>query len=155
MKKYLLISIIIHLLLLATLFLNGHLGTGNSDKSGQNGIEKKSEEGKNLVPKGSQDSKDIEIKIVQSIPKQKDDKKAPECPENKWYGGIGVILGYNNEVSECPEYYPAYHNGIRLKDIIINGQDLRGTPGTQVTVMIKRNDEILYFTVIREKICTG
>jgi len=73
------------------------------------------------------------------------------CKES--FGGIGIQMGLYSEVVEIPEWYPAYKAGIRLGDIILNNESIRGEPGTFVSVRVLRKNEELTFIIKRGIIC--
>jgi C-terminal processing protease CtpA/Prc len=93
-----------------------------------------------------------QIEDVEVISKSKPEGKTEsnKCPKN--YGGIGVTI-INNMVTEVYTGYPAHKNGILVNDYIITPDVLRGEVGTQITLQIVRNDDILTLTMKREKIC--
>lgn len=85
------------------------------------------------------------------------------------YGGIGAIIHQQNEyivVSEPYENSPAHKAGILAGDFIIEANNislvnktssevsklLKGESGTEVILKVKRLNEVLTFTLIREKI---
>lgn len=154
MRTGLIVSLLIHILLLALLVIGGH-GKGNGDTDKKN--KGKGEEQSTLVPNGDKpkDDSSVEVDIIKAIPKNSNAPKAPECTPEKSYGGIGIVLNFfENSIDECPEYYPAFKAGLRKGDIILGQDEIRGEPGTQITISVKRQSEILTFTVTREKICT-
>ena len=87
------------------------------------------------------------------------------------YGGIGALIQYDGEytrISDPYEGWPAQKAGLRAGDVIlmVNGVDtknknteqvselLKGQPGTEVTLKIKRygSDKPMEFTLKREKV---
>lgn len=104
---------------------------------------------------------------------------ARECPDNKFFGGIGVQLAYFNSVGMFGVYggvvakvikiypgYPADKNGVQLDDVIYicdnveefnkNDRSIIGEPGTPVTLRFIRptvSMDEFSLTMVREKIC--
>lgn len=152
MKRYLFLSLLIHTALISLLFIHQH-GKGNKAEEGQAGTQ--SQEGKNIAPKGSPGDKPQDIEIVFKGPPQPVASGVPDCPPEMSYGGIGVMFDYNNTITECPISYPAFLAGVRVGDKVMTTNEIRGEPGTSVTIIIKRGDQLLTFNIIREKICTN
>ena len=128
-------------------------------------------------PKVAQDGSDD--------PADKDGTKAKvqftarECPDEKFFGGIGVNLAYFNSSGVFGVYggviakvlkvypgYPADKNGVLVGDVIYicdsveefrkNDRSIIGEPGTPVTLRVIRPDvsmDEFSVTMIREKIC--
>ena len=158
----LLISFIMHLSLAALMFISlGGQGSGNSDgkEPGGPGQDEKGD----IAPPPS---KTIEIVLEEPIeglnrprpsPKPKT-AKAPDCKDHHWYGGVGVQHSGGPsvyvQITDCPPGYPAYEAGVRVNDILLNPNDLRGEPGTPVTIMVERRGETMVFKTKRTKICT-
>ena len=83
------------------------------------------------------------------VPAKQEVKK--DCKES--FGGIGIQMGLYGEVVEVPEWYPAYKAGIRLGDVVLNNESIRGEPGTFVAVRIIRDNQELTFIIKRDIIC--
>ena len=79
-----------------------------------------------------------------------------DCNHNDWYGGVGMLVGFDNKVSEVLANYPAAIHGILPGDIILNEPTIGipGDPGTEVTIEINRDGKQLTFHIKLVKICT-
>lgn len=143
MKRYYLISLILHcLLLIATIKATPPKKSG----SGQgNSIEVSTESGEG----SNGDGGDSDNKKI--ITKGEDGEGEP-CDD--WYGGIGIIQDFENEITYVAPGYPADNAGIRLGDVIVSQGEIRGEPGTILELTIFRKKIKLTFKLIREKICT-
>lgn len=73
-----------------------------------------------------------------------------DCKE--YYGGIGVKMGLDGTITEVYPGYPGDLLGVLIGDILVQ-DNVKGIPGTEVTFMIRRNNKLLTFTTIRDKIC--
>jgi len=105
----------------------------------------------------------IEVNVIEKEPVTEEkaaDKPArkkvaqptDECPN--YYGGIGVRTGRGGVVTDVYQGYPAFEVGIHVGDIILTGMDeVKGTPGTQVTVKVLQDGETYEVDFIRAKIC--
>jgi predicted metalloprotease with PDZ domain len=153
------VSVLIH----ATLFFILSLAGGDGD-------EKKEEK--------SSASSSIRVNIVDK-PSEKKTEPKPPVPKNKstiivqqkkpleqeyidhkcdeWYGGIGVQYEDMDSgiISHVGKGYPADRAGIIVGDLVVDSEEIRGKPGTKVTVKIMRGSKLLIFNMIREKICTN
>ena len=159
MKKYFLLSLCLHLAILF-LFIGGHGGG-----KGGNGTTAEEETKGHFLgqPKESQiDIVSVSKEDLAALDKERKKqiaKMKADCGKDA-YGGIGV-RGANNFsntimwVSEVGTGTPADAAGIVNGDVIISDQDIKGTPGTQVTVKIERFDRSEKKTVVitRELIC--
>lgn len=81
-------------------------------------------------------------------------KDAEKCED--WYGGIGVyysaILG--GLITEVHPGYPADKAGIKSGDYLLSDPDeLKGEPGVEITVNIRRDGKLISVRLTREKIC--
>lgn len=161
MRIALILSILAHVALLIVLSKRGGEGDGDGKASA-----KKHENIKvSIIDKPS----DKEVKQKQIPPPEnkskvvvKKKKKVP--PEQKyvdhkcadWYGGVGIQHPSpgSYEVAYVGKGYPADRAGILVGDLVLNGDELRGTPGTKVVVHVMRGSRALTFYLVREKICT-
>lgn len=142
-KRYLIISLILHCLLLV-----GAMKATPPKKNGSGGTSEieVSVGGDGGKGEGPGDGKTI-------IPKEDGEGTSTECEE--WYGGIGIIQDFESEITYVAHGYPADKAGIRLGDVIVEQNDeIRGDPGTKLTLNILRNKKKLVFNLVREKICT-
>jgi hypothetical protein len=167
MKKSLGYSLTVHLVLLSLLLFGLPKGCGTGNFKKQEGLNApKSQEG-SIVEKQT-------IQVELEEPKEGITKKEPspspkpsskfvdrDCGKLEWFGGIGVQGEYETGsgdrmtaiVAEVVKGYPAYDMGVKVGDRILNFSELKGEPGTDVTVEIYRSGETLTLTGTREKIC--
>lgn len=147
-KKFIALSLLLHSSLLLFLIL-GHAG-GNGE--GQN-KHKQGSNGENTIFVNVVDKEDQVPSSGQGDVSISEAKKKEDC--KSWYGGIGITQDYiTGQITEAPEYYPAYKTGLRVGDVIIsNSIEIRGEVGTQVKIIVSRNGNLLDFDVIRDKIC--
>lgn len=155
MKRGFFISICLHLLPLL-IFMLPH-GSGNRDE-GKKGGSKQSDENGDFQKQSEKDGEeqpkkdDLQVYILPAQPKKQEE--GIKCPEDSWYGGIGVEINEaTGEIYKAAPFYPAYKAGIRPGDINISDVELRGDPGTAVEVKVAREGQTLSFMVTREKIC--
>lgn len=80
------------------------------------------------------------------------------CP--KWYGGVGISLTWDTQaalhkITDVGVGYPGEAAGILVGDYLLNGEDIRGEPGTSVEVQVYRpsKEKVYKFNVVRDKIC--
>lgn len=160
-KRSLAQSLILHTLLIIPLVMFTPKGTGNGDREGE--AHGGAKDAGQIVPKEiageTEQPKVIEVTIVDKAkPKQKHKdatKGVKECKGDAWYGGIGIQHnGLSGEVDEVVPGYPAAQAGILPGDRILGGgDDIRGEPGTEVTVVVTRHGIILTFHMVRAKVC--
>lgn len=103
---------------------------------------------------------EVEVQIIEHpIEKDKDgtqketDDQANWCNGGPTYGGVGISHNWDDTVREAPPQYPAYKSGVRVGDQILNTNELRGEPGTPVTIRLYRGSQYYEFTATRAKIC--
>lgn len=156
MRGPILISILIHLLFAGLIIGGGNCKSGgDSDQGAKNKTQTNDGE---IQDKKSDDKpvedKSISIDIIQ-LPKKDEskDKGVTECKDNFWYGGIGIEQNANREIIYIAHGYPAEKAGLKLGDIILSDVEIRGEPGTQVTLDIRRGDEMFNITITRDKVC--
>lgn len=148
MKQGLLFSIIIHSVLLLLITL-----TEPNDVNKENG----NLDGKAQGRAGGGSGQETNIEIIPSV--KTGDKGLP-CKE--FYGGVGITVSFRflpdqtmEQIAyEIVEGYPAALSGMKLNDVILNGEVLRGNIGEEITVYIKRNDIPMTLVMTRGKICT-
>lgn len=86
---------------------------------------------------------------------------APAAQESctHWYGGIGIMSTIKNnntqEVFDVSPGYPADKAGIQVGDVITPSEEIRGEPGTVITIIVRRYGQELKLNITREKICTN
>ena len=157
-RNALLLSITIHIFLSLLITGGNSSGEGDGKHKGRPNkninvkiIDKPSEE-ENKEPPLPPKSKS-KIKIAK---KKEPKKKAPPVECKDWYGGIGINQNFIDQVLIVHPGYPAYKAGIKSGDKIISPEmsEIRGEPGTKVTIVIDRDGQILTFNLIRDKICT-
>lgn len=145
---------------------SGGNGKGKGDKDGgEGGARYKGVDVANIIPK----IKIVEVALIETplhqseiITKQKKRRKHnvdKECPD-KWYGGIGIREGYIRAINDYGivdvfEGYPADLAGLMVGDIIvsINQPEIIGTPGTSLTLKIKRGKIVFDIVITRGKVC--
>lgn len=82
-----------------------------------------------------------------------------ECTEDKpHYEGIGIMTEYRDgitRVTHVAQGYPAEEAGIMVGDVIVSydQDDLRGPKGTPVSVLIWRDNANHVFRIVRGIIC--
>lgn len=175
LKKDVLPFIISFLLHVSLFIIAGLIGAGTGYKDGGSGNEK------NGAKEGSQfqgvdastvmeKERPTEVTLYEppeekaTIIKPKKPKKKvinadEECPD-KWYGGIGVMTGFDfkdglDTIERVFIGYPADLAGLQAGDRIISVSDKQiiGTPGSPIEFTIKRGSQILYFKFNRGKVC--
>jgi len=153
----LLLSVVIHVSIFMALN-NGKASNKGHDKGNKSSskvnvliLDKPSDK---EVESKKQPSKSKSTLIVKKKIPLKQEYVNHEC--TIWYGGIGIQHpnGGSYAVEAVGKGYPAERAGILIGDLIINGEELRGEPGTYVTVKILRGTKALSIEVVREKICT-
>lgn len=154
-------SLMIHSL---AILLSFGSGGGNSDKADQNGSQQGSNDTGEIIPKI------IEVELVETQPptegdlilkKMLEQKKIEEgltkCVDDSWFGGIGIIwdIMRGGVVENVYPGYPAANAGIQRGDIIADGEQIRGKPGTPVKLTVYRptTGETFHMTLIRDRIC--
>lgn len=92
---------------------------------------------------------------------QKTDSELVECEGEHWYGGIGIYNrtirnGWPVVADRVIPGYPGYRAGIQPGDLLtpLDSPDIKGPPGTSVTIQIIHNGQERIVQMIREKICT-
>ena len=107
---------------------------------------------------------DVSIKKKQQQKRKR--KEHPDCrgaKETNWYGGIGIQTFHGNDGTEtidtAYEGYPAAEAGLvpgdKIVSILEGGPDIRGEPGSKLTLVILKNNDNKPFTIslIRAKVC--
>jgi len=169
MKKSLLASLILHILVLMLLALtSGGSGNGNGGQSdGSNGTGTGSTPPvQNIAPPPSIEVVEIEPDVLdklldESRPAEKPKKPTKvvkqKCPD--YFGGIGItyeqlISDPGKIIKEVHSGYPAAKAGVLVGDIIIGqSEEVRGPIGKPVTVYILRGSETWRFNLVRAKVC--
>lgn len=161
MKKSLTASLLIHLLILS---LFGSGGKGENGKYNADGQSPQKDENGHFL--GQPKEKEIPVTLISKSDLDKLEKEHQkaikklrrDCGKDA-YGGIGV-RGIGNfedtvlSVTEVAEGSPAQRAGILPGDILYSLKEMRGTPGTEISIVIedirgiKRNA-----TLTRELIC--
>lgn len=166
MRKYVLISFLLHLIFIVGLSL--HFNGGSSSEEGGSKKEQGKGQGNSssdntFVPKGSMEISVVPPQAIES-PIETPDKKSKgvkECVGNNWYGGIGIKQNFETgAIAELAEGYPAQKAGLLIGDMIlrVNGEvygDIRGEPGTEVIIEVYRpsTNKTASIRLIRDKIC--
>lgn len=152
LRRSFLISILLHSI--ALLLLSIHLPSGEQ-KGGATGSPRGSND--EIVPK----KEDIAIELIEA--NKGPSQKAPppqknvghDCKGYRWYGGVGIKLTLGDIIYEVAPGYPADNVGIKVGDQVlnVNDVDIRGEPGTEVSIVILRENSRLTFNVVRDRIC--
>lgn len=151
-KRGLTLSSLIHLALLIALVLPYiKSGDGTNTEPQPAGSTEKTGD---IIPKESEEEqKEIVVELVDLPKKKAQPAKGHECKGDNWYGGIGVVHN-GHKISEVAVGYPAYRAGVRVGDETISNIDvIRGEPGTSMNLVVIRDGVMLYFEMVREKIC--
>ena len=159
----LVISIAVHIGLLYMLGSGGGNGK-DGDKDGTPGTVKI----KLLDKPAPTESKKLEEKVPETksnivIPKKKElppEQKVVDHKCEKWYEGIGVQHGPNCTIDYIAKGYPADRAGLRIGDRtgpLTETGDCpgRGPLGSFLNLRVIRDGKVLYFKLVREKICTS
>ncbi len=134
MKYSMCLSVLVHLGLLLFVFYNYSALSSKSPsriKPAMVEITLSAPQGETIIPSGGVD-------------------QGVQC--KKWYGGIGISLS-GFLITEVVEGYPAGEAGLLVGDVVMSRVEIRGEPGTQILLSIKRSHNMLQFTIIRQKIC--
>lgn len=159
MKKELFVSTIIHVSLLSLLFINlNNHGKQDSDLNEPKVPESSSKqtEEEKIAEKNKETKLEVSIVEEQDLGLNEQEKKTEEteCPNDRWYGGVGMVHNsQTGEVLDAPKGYPAYVAGVKVGDYILNPHELRGEPGYDAHLLLKRDGEEIIIVVTREKIC--
>lgn len=120
------------------------------------GVKTSSQVNVTIVPAPQKDTPGMKAKDAEgtiTIPKKKK-KVVKQC--DKWYGGIGVYMGWPDTISKVMPGYPADKAGLRAGDMIepVYENDIKGEPGTVVMIRVTRMGKSYIITITRGKICT-
>lgn len=157
LRKPLLVSLGMHMLLFAFMAWNGFGGGGGSGKSdtdGEGGTGRQQQE-ENIIPKsGDNESVDVElIEAPSEVSKPKTPHAEDECEH--FFGGIGIETR-SDIVVRIYDGYPAASSGLELHDHIADPpiDKIRGEVGTAVKLtVIKLDGSVAFITLVRDKIC--
>lgn len=174
MKKYLTISALLHVILITlAVVLSSPKGCGTGDGDGKGKGDK--EQGSNsdelqgeIVAKKPEavPSKEPEMSVYSAdevlkpsaLQEAEERYTERDCPGGS-FGGIGVEISIIRSsggfvLSRVVSGYPASKAGIKSGDILLERTEIRGEPGTDVTVQIVTpQGETKNVTMLREKIC--
>lgn len=158
MKKYIVLSAVLHLSVLLISVRHGKLsfdqkGKGNgTNRYGGVTINKE------VIPKNKEST---EVEVIEKHPeiriKRKKNKKVDkDCPSH-WYGGIGIETVYRGKelIDIVHSGYPADLAGLLPGDEIVSveGNYIPGPPETTDSILIRRNGKSKVYTITRGKIC--
>lgn len=149
MKSSFYLSLGLHLLLLSFLVVPNCGGKSNEEQE-KNANNSDNQE---IVPKGQDvPSSPQEITLIIGHPKS---TKGEDCPNGRWYGGIGVEHNVLDQtIQTVVAGYPAEKSGIKIGDVVLGDlEKIKGEPGTPVTIWVRRGIQILRFDMLRDKIC--
>lgn len=155
MKRYVGLSFFMHLTPLLVLLWLQPISGGTGDAQEGQGDKEGGDPGE-IMPKGDEGKPEppSEIEVTLNIPKPKG-KGLRDCEGTNWYGGIGIMQNETTgEIIHIGKGYPADRAGLRLGDMLLTRDGIRGEPGSTVTLMLKRHGQLLQFDIVREKICT-
>lgn len=147
MKKYIVISFVVHFLLLINLVLTAVQAQQRQADADARDVKPKAIEAQEvtMLP-----SKDGDIPVAKP-----EERKEPTC--KYWYGGIGIVQDYRtNVVTQVFKGYVADRSGIVVGDTIIGNteNDITGDPGTNIVLTIKKLDgTVIKAPLTREKVC--
>ena len=153
-KKSMTMSLVVHaLLLISLILLGGRMDGGKMAENGGNGNGGTKDV---LLPPPS--SIEVEIKEVKptkegTVPILKETIADKSNCKNS-FGGIGIIYEPGSgRIFDVYDGYPASRAGLEVGDTIVNYNEIRGEPGTQVRVEVVRGG--IRFTAImtRSKVC--
>lgn len=161
MKKYLVLSALLHMsiFILGVAQGGGPLGNKGQDGKGGSSMHGGVTIDRDVLPK---DKPGTEVEIIETHPeiivKSKKVKTVDkDCPTSSWYGGIGIETAYiaGEMIRKVHPGYPADLAGLLAGDEILSVNDgsIPGPPGTTVTILIGRNGQTRYYTITRGKIC--
>ncbi len=147
-SKYLVISIVLHVLLFSLLLVN-------------------KETKKEPVKNSKKDSFNVKVIEQSKTSHEQSKSKAPgnksnekkECENH--YGGIGILSSFSDDylgfsaIEEIYEGYPADRNGLKVDDKVkpTSSKTIRGKPGSVLTLKVKRDGETFTKRIVREKVC--
>lgn len=161
MKKYNLISLLLHcLILLSVNSKNGFPNHGNGDipsrfKGTPNAEINVKPDPITIDVVNTPDDDKPQILKKKHVVKKKIVKKC----NGPWYGGIGIKTkreGVLEVVINIYPGYPASKSKLKVGDVIQDTDDkeIVGEPGTKVTLYIFRDNQVmLVIELVREKIC--
>ena len=150
MKKYILISFLIHLLPIFFLF---NLKPIIKDEQKKQDTQK-SYNITILESKAAKRNNNLGfLPKKKSTNSNKEKSKKTEC--TSYYGGIGISIdfGLMDRITEVHSGYPGDLGGLKVNDYIIHGEEITGEVGTSVSVTILRDGLFHTFNFIRKKIC--
>lgn len=163
--RALILSVLLHAALLGTAYLKGAGGSGQPGEEGQNGGKRFKDRGDIVEKQQGEERKPVQVEVVDSIPTP-EPPKAPHrddpCPD--YFGGIGITMSLdvlpngniqNVVVAAVHAGYPAAQMGLQRGDVLLNVDQVRGDIGAPVTVLVRRNGQVLQFSGYRDKICTS
>ncbi len=146
MKRFIGLSLLIHILLLCSTIVDYKNEVGSTETESQDGSE----------DKHGNDDKPFDVEIVEMNNGSSPDDSTP-C--KSFFGGIGVngipsSEGYH--VTNIHNGYPADQSGIQYGDILkpTNDTDIIGEIGTLVVLRVNRYGKVFTLNIIRGKICT-
>lgn len=160
MKKYLVLSALLHVFIFIFGVTQGGKALGNKGQEGQGGSSKY---GGVTIDKEviAKDKAITSVEIIEKHPEiiVKAKKKKvidKDCP-NQWYGGIGIETVYitGETIKKVHSGYPADLAGLLPGDVILSveGNYIPGPPGTVVNILIGRNGVVTNYKITRGKIC--
>jgi C-terminal processing protease CtpA/Prc len=128
---------------------------------------------KNFIEKQQKGAKSsVRVRLTnkkQNLRYQKDlekKSKMSNCGKD-FYGGVGITHSgfFSPVVSEVAKGYAADRAGVKIGDVIlgffehsdltkfIEGPTIKGKEGTGIDLYVKRNEKVIKFSIVREKIC--
>jgi hypothetical protein len=152
-------SLVLHALFMALLLSHAQRSGDGAKKDGATKPDS-TDEASQFVPKGEQKVTQIDIVELPS----KDRKPAGEgkvddnCDGVDAYGGIGIQGDYHlndYRITAVGKGYPADRAGVKPGDVIVTpaSWEIRGEPGTKITLLLIRQGREMQVTMVRDKIC--
>jgi hypothetical protein len=85
---------------------------------------------------------------------KKPPKELTDCPA-EWYGGIGIMVSFDDVVLQVYRGYSAAAAGLQAGDILLDqhGATILGEPGTFLLLTVQRGSQVFTMRLQRVKVC--